>query len=427
MNILKAKTSFLFLFLFLLCLSCTRPIGYGVISWADDSWSMLSGTVVSIVQESMLLDEVTFEYENEPYTTPAWRLFRFNSLQEATNFAQTLLPFRTTFAISNRKSLPIRDEPSSSADIVYRLDLREDMKVLFAQPEPVDISGLVSTWYEVLTRDGSQGWVFGYHLEVYDMQNLFSEEKSKTRVEDLYDTIWRPDYYESLLAKNTIDLDRFNLSYGILVEPQLSKVTLRVPGFSLVTSYSSITSVDGETFVFEDTAITAEFLDETTLYVYVDQEDKRSRYTFLRISDPDGGSTDVPYITSVIENEQARRNSLLETLAGLSERFVSSTYGSLTVKSSGRFVWTEYEILVPIVIPERSGQEGNIAFSVFLESPELADGIVSFFFDSSSEPIYFAYTLENNGVRLVFLPKGYVEGNAVKELPDTPITAFFSF
>ncbi len=409
--------------------SCSRGIGHGVILWADDLWGIEAGTRITITEKSMLRDQITFRAEKETYVSPSWRLIQFNSRQEAQQFAETFAILKTLYGSSLKRSLPIRSEKKTNAEIIYRLDEDEIVKIIHKDPEETNLSGLISHWYEVLTQNGTRGWVFGYYLDVYDtLAESDGAEKSQI-IDQLFYTMWRPAYFEEFIQNNRIDLDRFNTSLGIGIDPHDQILTLTLPGNKNTYPFTAITeSKKPNHFFLENSPIELEFISETRVYAYIKQEAGLQRYEFVKLIDPAGDAeNDLAYIQTLRQQEQERRQALLEALVTRSKSFVSATYGILILDADGSFIWNNYASLVPHVIPTSSANTGTVLFSAHLDDPSLADGVIAFVFDGSSERIHFAYTLENSGVRLLFIPKLYVEDNNVKELPRTPVTVFFSF
>ncbi len=88
------------------------------------------------------------------------------------------------------------------------------MKVLNRQDERADEGGLSDYWYEILTREGVIGWVFGYHLELTGAAGRALDPREEhdgldRLVRDIASVVWRPEYFERMVSAGRINLDEF--------------------------------------------------------------------------------------------------------------------------------------------------------------------------------------------------------------------------
>jgi hypothetical protein len=87
------------------------------------------------------------------------------------------------FGVAEIQALPVREfmatDPSSS--IVYRLREGERVKIIGRTPETVEVGGLNDYWFEILTENGTRGYVFGYRLDVIDAQGISTEKGRSCR------------------------------------------------------------------------------------------------------------------------------------------------------------------------------------------------------------------------------------------------------
>jgi hypothetical protein len=67
-------------------------------------------------------------------------------------------------------------------------------------------------WFEIITENGTVGYVFGYRLDVVDAQGVSTEKQEQSDDEFLSAILnyqWRPDYYAWMIADGNYDLSRF--------------------------------------------------------------------------------------------------------------------------------------------------------------------------------------------------------------------------
>ena len=79
---------------------------------------------------------------------------------------------------------------------------------------------LPGDWYQVLTMDGSKGYVFSYTMRLFDERTGETPiaEKPQTdpaALNTFFSASWRPAWYSSMAAEERIDLDYFSLGYGL--------------------------------------------------------------------------------------------------------------------------------------------------------------------------------------------------------------------
>ena len=111
-------------------------------------------------------------------------------------------------------------------------------------------------------------------------------------------------------------------------------------------------------------------------------------------------------------------------------KYISSkAYGSITFSKEDSFVWKNYNLLVPNVIPKGTSQDGSISI-IHPISPKLRkryDGVLTLSFHNSSiKNINFLFKLTELGVKLVYVPPGDIDENYVKEENQSPLVIFMS-
>jgi len=134
-------------------------------------------------------------------------------------------------------------------------------------------------------------------------------------------------------------------------------------------------------------------------------------------------------IAEIREMEQERRAELYNKLLNSGPLFTSNAYGEIEFMEDRQFVWRRLERLVPSIVPYSSYREGSVSMEYFLSS-ELRPsytGVLAFEFDQDpSAPVFFLYTLEENALRLEYIPERNIEDKVVQQRSSSRlIMAFF--
>jgi hypothetical protein len=408
----------------------SNGIGSGVLLWSPDENSIESGSVVTVASESDISETytVTSEELESPLEVERWRLQFFEDQEGATayaaEYADAFEGNTTLYARATRNALPIREAPrAGSTNPVYRLREGEEIKLIGRQPEETDLEGLVSYWYEALTRTGQRGWVFGYTLEVFDPTDAsFVVERGTTRdplVDLLLQNTWRPIYFLDMISNGAIDLELFRPEYGLFPDPENDQLELVMPNHATIFEYESITRVGSRRYLAEGTTLQLTFQrnDELSLQYLLDGE--QHIVAMQRVPGE---------IEEYVDAELERRAAVYEQLVSRGPRFESDNYGTLEFLVDQRFGWTGYERLVPTPIPQGAETTGSIDLGLFLSASLMQefDGAISFQFDGALNPVSFAYTFRQNGIRLVWVPPENIDDRLVQETSSTPLTIFMS-
>jgi len=414
----------------LLVLSCAADVaGYGVLLASPEEDQIESGSVVTIIAESEVTRSyvITADELEENLQLPQWRVAAFDTRDDAERYRdeyQAMFDGNTTlYARAGRNALPIRSMPTTAGtNTVYRLRDGEVVKLISREDEKTDLSGLVSYWYEALTQTGERGWVFGYTLEVFDPTDesiVMSAPSGQDPLRELLlQNIWRPIWYTDMIANSTIDLAVFTPQYGLFPDPERNQIELVLPWHTTLFEYEQILSVGPRRYFAEGTTLQMSFQRNDELSVQYSLDGQEYIQSFQRI---DGEVSDY------VEQERTRRAEIYENLLAAGPVFLSDNYGTLELLPGQRFRWTDYNRLVPSVVPSAAGSTGSINLGLFLASDLLQryDGALSFRFDGVSPAVHFVYSIRDNGVRLVYVPPQAVDDRLVSE-PGSTLTVFMS-
>lgn len=427
MKLLK-PTLLLILPLFLLMSCGGRPIAYGVLLWTPSESELSNGQLLEITAESQLNDTytVTTAEMEEELTLPMWRVASFQEQDGALEYANQYAPYADTFARAQRQALPVRAERDRLSPDVYRLRENELMKVLERSEEQSNEAGFEGYWYKVLTREGIQGWAFGYFLEITggasEDEATDEADQELSDVERITSNTWRPEYFREMINRNRVDLSRFRPTFGLFPDPENQEIEIVLPEHSVTYPYEEFFRAAPSRYGLEGSPVTISVRSEDRISVQYTLNGREQSRVFVLLE------REIP---EIIEDELARRQELWELFREQGNRLVSTAYGEIELLEGQRFTWTGYDRLTPTVIPSRAGESGTVSFPLFLADNlrEEYDGAVLFTFESESAPVEvrFIYEQTGSGVRLTYVPAEDVTESIVQREAFSPIVIFFSY
>ncbi|MFO8064072.1 MAG: SH3 domain-containing protein [Spirochaetia bacterium] len=411
---------------------CGRgPQGYGVVLWPPEDSPLEFGMLVEVTDSSDIADTYTIRppEDGERITTEQWRIESFETNEAATEFAEDFDEYRERFASSARQALRVRTEQDTSADSVYRLRQGEEVKIISrsddSSEEGQDTGTSQGVWYEVLTREGSRGWVPGRHLSgiegssgvgIADVVGI-----TNPRLDTFLSTDWRPTYFQRMIESDRIDLERFREEYGLFPEPEQSRLRLNLPDESATFDYETWSSGQARQFIAEGTRFSVIVRSDEAISIRYTIDGERNNIAMERVDED---------ISEVRAEERERRAELYESLVSRGSRLASDAYGTVELREDNEIRWQNYDRLVPSVIPRSARSEGRLRFDHF-RSDDLEgdyDGALSFHFDGAEdEPVVFLYQFVSGGLRLAHVREDNIEDKIVQRESRSPVVIFFSF
>jgi hypothetical protein len=135
-------------------------------------------------------------------------------------------------------------------------------------------------------------------------------------------------------------------------------------------------------------------------------------------------------LNDIIAQETERRLTLFQNLYDFGPSFQSANYGTLSFAENGRFVWTGNNILVPQIIPASALGSGSVDMGLFLgrDLEERYTGAFTLRFDGiagEAAPLHFMYTVDDQGIRIEYVPPDNLEGVSVMRRAATPTILYF--
>ncbi|MFP4329554.1 MAG: hypothetical protein ACLFP6_02435 [Spirochaetaceae bacterium] len=409
--------------------SCgNRGIGHGVILWAPEDSPLANGRLVEVTSESELNSTytVTTPSLEEPVTLPMWRIAFFEEEDAALAYASEYAPYAETYARSLRQALPVRAERDRLSRGVYRLRENELMKVLTRDEEIADEGGLQGYWYRVLTREGIEGWAFGFFLEIIGTGGEDEEEEGPSEEESdrerILSNTWRPEYFREMINENRIDLSRFRPNFGLFPDPEAQEIRIVLPEHTVTFPYEELFSSGPSSYSLEGSPVTISLRSDSRISVQYTLNGREQSEVFLLFEEE---------IAEIVEEELDRREELRQRLREPGNVLTSTAYGTIELEEGERFTWTGYDRLTPTVIPGRAGESGTVSFPLFLSDDlrEEYDGAILFTFTGEGErvEVRFTYEYSEGGIRLTYVPSEDVSENIVQREAFSPIVIFFTY
>ncbi len=408
----------------LLVMGCARrPREHGVLLWSPDEERASSGTLLAVVDESDISDTYTVVgLDNEDKAELPRRLVRvFDSEEQAAAFKAEYQDFARLYGRSERRALPIRAEMSSQSRRVYRLRDQQIVKVIRRSEQKHEISDYHDYWYEVMTEDGVDGWVFGRYLTVYDYDEGPTDPADVEREElnaFLLET-WRPEYFERMISDGRYDLVRFDPRYGLFPEPENNRVRIVLPDHTVEFTYEDWYRIRASLWGAEGEPLEIHIRSETEVQALYSHNGREHSARFVLVDED---------IRELISQEEARRFELYTEFIEVGQRFRSAAYGNLEFRENRTFVWLGYNRLVPRIVSYTAGTTGTVRFDLYLARHlrDQYDGALTLEFAGSDDTMYLLYRYVSGGVQFMYVPETLVDRSTVQDTPRAPIIMYFS-
>ncbi|HDQ13825.1 MAG TPA: hypothetical protein ENN41_03310 [Sediminispirochaeta sp.] len=398
--------------------------GYGVVLLSPDQNSLPNTTVVEITDRSDLRESYTVTPVDGDgrYEIDTWRIEFFKKRSEARQRAEEYGEYLNIWARNLRDGLAIRESPDSSAKRVYRMRPGQEIKILELVKED-EISGQPGNWYRVLTKDGTEGYSFDYYLQIFDITAKPEEQEGPdlSEIKEALQRDYRPESFEEMVENERIRLDRFSTDYGFFPDLEKQEIEIRMHDRRFTFQYDSIKRTRDSRYLFMPDELEVVLRGKDKIQTIFTDEDQQRDYSFIYIEDEE--------IEDIRQGETERREALFQDLLEKGPRYTGSAYGSISFQEDNKFLWQDFQRLVPTVIPNPNYREGRVSFDHFL-APSLKEdyqGVLALRYSlAPNEPILFLYSLENERLRLEYVPPQNVDERVVTERSGTPLIMAFS-
>ncbi|MGP1437561.1 MAG: SH3 domain-containing protein [Treponema sp.] len=432
MRCLKVISFFVFS---LIIFSCSDSLGYGVVIWTGEGIEV--GDVVKVYAKSdasktYIVSSLDNDSKKE---VSKWKILLRKNLKEIEKLQSKLETLQFMYAASTFDGLPIREHPDNLSKQVYRLKEDQIVKLLWEGDGIPVMRGdkrVEGSWYEVMTNEGIQGWCFSHYLDIYDGRTgrkdndknavgIMLEKEEEDEIKDpallaVLNATWVPEYYRKMLVNKTVDLDRISPSYGFFPGTDTNVARVNLPTIQRTFPYSKIKKERDKyrfggsplsIYIRNVDIITVEFTNESGTRLY-------ENFVTLNAS-----------CETIIKNEEERRS---DEIGKLIANYRSQNYGNLSVAEEGVFYWTDYDALVPFIIPSSAGNAGKVKIKYFVSRKIKKEtsyyGVLSFQFYNIKDSIDFMYGIKEGSLILEAISKTDIEDGIVVRRENSPILYF---
>ena len=439
----KRKIFFLIITILVFALgSCSKKtIGYGVLLWCIDNPDIPSGVVLPVQLRSNIeqawITGVPDEYKTEEdqlASIPLPHLEFFNSKGAAEKYATAFTEFAESYAETLQDGLPIRDKPENNARRIYRLKEREIIKILEKAEgiEAISTTGtaLEGNWYKVLTQSGSTGYCFSYRLRIFEHSTgplgnepVHVDTSADSDLEIVLSRVWYPESYRTMINSGRLDLDYLSQNYTFTAGIMDGRARIHLQDGDVEFIYKTIAKTGDRSWNFSGTPLNVMLRSETAMEVQWEDED-RTQKSEVFVTLPSS-------IEIIVNQEKERRQNLFQVLYVRGPNFISSNYGTLILRQNSDFIWDDVNLLPAGIVSGSVLGSGTLDmdYSLSGEMAERYSGALAMRFNTVSGPrrtAIFAYTLDNQGLRMEFVPSDYVPGRTVSRRAPSPFIIYFS-
>ena len=438
----RVNTLLVTLFVFLALGSCSKKtIGYGVLLWFINDPAIPSGVVLPVQVRSNIeqawVTAVPEEFqteENQVAMVPLPHLEFFNSKGSAERFAADFNEYALYYAETLQDGLPIRDKPENNARRTYRLKEGEIIKILNMAGgiEAISSTGdpLEGNWYKVMTRSGSIGYCFSYRLNIFEhTTGLLGNEpvqidtSGDNDLEIVLTQTWYPESYGTMIDSGRLNLEFFSQNYSFKPGTIDGRARIHLESGDAEFVYRTITKTGNRSWNFTGTSLNVILHSESMLEAqWEDEEKTQISEKFITLPTT---------IETIVNKEKERRQNLFQVLHVRGPSFRSANYGTLIIRSNGDFSWDEVNLLPEGMVSSSTLGSGTLDMDYNLAG-EMADrytGAMALRFNAVSgdrRSLVFAYTLDNRGLRMEYVPSDYMSGRTVNRRAPSPLVIYFS-
>ncbi|MGL4985647.1 MAG: SH3 domain-containing protein [Treponemataceae bacterium] len=422
------KNLFFIAVLIALVTSCSRNLGYSVVLWSIPERNIYDGDIVQVhIKSNINKVYVVNTMDNkEKFEIPQWQISTPASKHKTQETVKQMEEYRHIYARTKLDGLPVRFEAVNTSRQVYRLRKNEMIKIIKKGEHETITSGrrtFDGNWFRILTNEGATGWCFSYNLDLFDEtkeQLAVQESLSQDEIGlELFDKTWVPDFYQSMITNNRIDLTELKKNYSFDMGITTKTVKLTTKDIVLSYPYEGFEEIQKDIYTLKGTPLTVMVRGENTISVqYVDEKGMPIAFTFVNPTES---------IDKVITNEQNRRNELYARILNAGNYFISTNYGDLQFFGDKTFLWEGYSALIPTLIPKTALGKGRVDFKLHLQDnlANTYDGVITFEFDNADKDVHFLYRIEQHGIRLESIDGSTVRNNIIVDKNISSLVIFF--
>ncbi len=403
-------------------------VGYGVVLWGGEEFSLSPGTLVEIHSQNSLDQTYTISTIEDylEYTVKKGFIAKFENKKKAAAFHKRYSRYLDSYAVAEANGLRIRETPGIDGSTVYKLRRGDEVKVV----DKVSVTGqnepYKGTWYRVVTHDGYEGYSYGKYLTLRTGEEKIEHDSTPDLYKQLsnrfFSSKWRPDYMKRMVRQKRIDLERFDPQIGLFPDEEKKKIHVGTIKNSYVFTFDTARVSPPKTLIFSNGDLRVQFIDDTTIMVEYEARGSlvRENYVLLDVS-----------VEEAIEAEKERRIKKYKKFIEKGTHYVSSHYGALHFKEKFTVTWKWREDVPEHILPAEAGEEGRLEFDVVL-APELRKAYTGAFslvfpFAEREHEVTFVYERTQNGLRFIYIPEDLISKNEVRSLPPSSQLIMFFY
>jgi len=431
-------TVLLSLVLTLVFTSCSK-LGYGVLLWSIDEPPIDSGTVMPVYIKSNIEKiwvvgvpdniRANREYKLE---IPLTQLEFVGNKRKADKWALEFSQHAMAYAENLQDGLPIRDGADNNSRRIYRLRLGEVIKILGVAKgtPPISTTGapLPGEWYRVMTSDGVIGYCFSYRLRIFNqtgdsVQPSSSEQRNVVdpELDNLLSKTWSAESYLQMVNSRRLNIAELEKKYRFDPGYETGVARIILPDLERQFSFDKISPDGDRAWTFDGTNLNMSLRNNTTLIVqYTESSGTRRTLTFVSLP---------TRVEDLIIQENTRRENLFLTIYNQGPVFTSSSYGTITLLRTGDIKWTDFDVLVPQLIPTTTNGSGRIFMDLYIASAyeDRYNGAFTLRFTDirTNNTLYFMYSIDNQGLRLEVVPDFGIDDITVSRRSSSPMVLYF--
>ncbi len=414
----------------LLLSSCSKNKGYGVVLWDDPKNGLRDCDIVPVYVKSNISHVYIVGSDHGNVEVPIGKLTEPTSKKNAQAIAAKYKEYIHKYASAKIDGLPIRAEYVNTAKQVYRLRKDEVVKILYkGNGQAVSIGKgkqLEGDWLYVVASDGTKGWCFSYNLSIFETDENgnrignaveIEEAPDLSDFEELISGIWYPAEYASMIRGKIIDPDKLNPNNFFTLAN--GRIIFNMPKVRESWTYSGATKGKDNQYKLEGTSLIVIPRKDSLVLRYTGSSGKPEDFNVVKIEED---------IDALVNDELDRRESLFMSICYASNEFKSNSYGQLKFDADHSFVWKNFKLLSPSIIPNGAKQTGTVFVKYVLDRSIASsyDGVLTFKFDGVEKEVNFLYKLDAQGLRLEDATKATFKNIVVTRRGLSPLVAFFS-
>ncbi len=382
--------------------------------------SLQAGTVVSVgaVNQRERTYPVVTNGESGSHAVPAGVIRLFDTRAAAEEFVRESEGILGRTAQASVNALRVRTGPTTSSDVLYRLRLHEEVTLVSVATPETTVGGRRGVWLEVVADGAYRGFVFSPLLQGLPPSITLPTgdgtgtiaQISTDAIEDIHSVvggnIWWGTAAAEAVERGAAVLEVFRLSGGILTI-LTGETSLQLPLEEAAVSYPRV--------VFPDKGVELTIRDAETVELTIETDDVSIRGDFIPVEG---------YSWRELQGIYERRKDFASALEGYAGLYRSNTYGELTIHDGGTLSWQGGNILRPLGIG--SGLEHRRILYAPIPAPGTATGYDGGINLPSPEGPAFLVDLQDDGIRLVWLPEFDRKSPFVTSPPVPPLVMYFS-